>query len=225
MKASDLRPAGQFALDGRYNCLIYGAPGAGKTPLMATASTPVLCAVERGMLSMRGSNMPTWEARTIKTLHEFADWASSSAEAKNFETFCVDSISEVASIMLEAAPKSNSDLRAAYGFMSEQTMKFFSKLLDIKERNVVFAAKQVVDEEGESVRKKPSFPGQLLKTAIPHEVDCILYLGLAAIPGQPGPRKALRSKETPHILARDRSGRLAEFEQPDLAGLFNKLRA
>jgi AAA domain len=225
MKLSDLRPASQYALDGRYNCLIYGAPGAGKTPLLATAPRPVFCAVERGMLSLRGSEVPTWEARTPSTLHEFADWAAGSSEAKNFDTFCIDSISEVALIMLDNAPKNNSDLRAAYGFMSDQTMKFFSKILDIKEKNIVFSAKQVVDEEGEAVRKKPSFPGQLLKTAIPHEVDCILHLGLATIPGVRDQVKALRSRESSHVMARDRSGRLQDFEPPNLTELFIKLRA
>jgi AAA domain len=65
MQAKDLRPAGSFAQQYGVKMIAYGPPGAGKTPLINTAPRPILLIVEPGMLSMKGSTVPSWDAANV----------------------------------------------------------------------------------------------------------------------------------------------------------------
>ena len=102
---------------------IYGPPGSGKTPIINTAPRPVLLACEPGLLSMRGSTVPTFQAFTAKLIDDFFEWLFSSAETKNFDTLVVDSISQMCNIYLaDAKTKSKHGLQQ-YGDMAERTLQ------------------------------------------------------------------------------------------------------
>src|SRR4051794_11666434 len=120
MNQSQLKPASQLAQRFGVKALAYGPPGSGKTPIFNTAPRPVMCVVEPGMLSMRSSSIPCWEAYTAEKIDEFFDWLFTSREAANFDSVGIDSISQLAEIILtqELDPKRNKDGRAAYGKMS-----------------------------------------------------------------------------------------------------------
>lgn len=201
---------------------MYGGPGSGKTPLFNTAPRPVLCAVEPGLLSMRNSNIPTWEAYTRPKIDEFCKWLFESSEARNFDSVGFDSISQVAEIILtdELDPKKNKDGRAAYGKMSIAVMSIVNALYYLPQKHIYLIAKQGI-EEGTG-KKKPYFPGQDLNVKVPHMYDEILHLGLNTVPGQMNPVRSIRTMENFEITARDRSGMLAELEPPDLSALFAK---
>mgnify|MGYP001589050309 CR=1 FL=1 len=74
MQLNQLRPASQLAQRFGVKALAYGGPGTGKTPMINTAPRPVLCVVEPGMLSMRTSNVPAWEAYDCGKIDEFFKW-------------------------------------------------------------------------------------------------------------------------------------------------------
>ncbi|MCP5883106.1 ATP-binding protein, partial [Klebsiella pneumoniae] len=74
MQMSQLVPASQLTRRYGVKSVVFGGPGAGKTPLMQTAPRPVLLVTEPGMLSMRGSNIPCWEAPTPARINEFFEW-------------------------------------------------------------------------------------------------------------------------------------------------------
>ena len=222
MKVSQLKPAAQLAQRFGVKALAYGGPGTGKTPLANTAPRPVLCVVEPGMLSMRNSNIPAWEAHDVPRINEFFDWLFESAEAKNFDTVCVDSISQLAEIILTDELKKNRDGRKAYGEMSRAVMKIVNGLYYLQQKHVYLIAKQTIVDEGGIMRKKPYFPGQELNVRIPHLYDEILHIGLNQVAGMTKPAIGIRTCETFDIMARDRSGRLAELEPPDLSALFAK---
>ena len=105
MQQSDLRPAKEFAQNFGVKALIYGPAGTGKTPLINTAPRPLLLACEPGLLSMRGSNVPTYPAYTAAKIDEFFKWFFGSTEVKNFDTIAVDSVSQMADIYLQEASK------------------------------------------------------------------------------------------------------------------------
>lgn len=224
MKASDLRPAGQLASRFGVKAVAYGPPGYGKTPVLNTAPRPVLCACEPGLLSMRGSNVATWEAYDVAAISEFFAWAFNSAEAKQFDTIAIDSLSQAAEIVLLECLTKRKDGRQAYGDMSRYIMDVANRLYFQQEKHVYITAKLgVVDEDG-ITRRRPFFPGQDLNVRIPHLFDEILYLAEANVPGV-GLRPAFRTRNTPSIMARDRSGRLSEYEPLDLASIFHKCQS
>lgn len=222
MQASQLKPASQLAQKFGVKSLVYGGPGSGKTPLMNTAPCGVLCVVEPGMLSMRNSNVPAWEAYTPEKIDEFFVWLFNSAEAKKFDTVGIDSISQMAEIFLTQELKRNKDGRKAYGEMARRTMDIVNNLYYLPQKHIYLIAKQTTIDNNSVQYKRPYFPGQDLNVKIPHMYDEILHLGINPIPGQPKPQISFRTKESFDTMARDRSGNLNELEFPDLKQLFDK---
>lgn len=74
MDIRDLKAASEHAQNFGVKAIIYGPAGTGKTPILNTAPRPVLLATEAGLLSMRGSNIPTYEAYTSQRIDEFFKW-------------------------------------------------------------------------------------------------------------------------------------------------------
>lgn len=222
MKAQDLKPAHTLALKYGVKTLCYGGPGSGKTPLINTAPRPVLCVVEPGMLSMRKSAVPCWPAFTADKIAEFFNWIFNAPDAKNFDTIGIDSISQMAEIILTDELKKNKDGRKAYGEMSRKVMDYVNGLYFLQNKHVYLIAKQATTDENGTIKKRPYFPGQDLNIKIPHLYDEILQLGQQSVPGMQGATSALRCNESFDAIARDRSGKLNEFEQPELTRLFNK---
>lgn len=236
MQASQLKPASQCAAKNGVKAILYGQPGTAKTPMINTAPRPVLLACEAGLLSMRNSNVPTWEAYTAERIDEFFKWFFESKEAAQFDTLAIDSGSQMAEIYLTIAKASCKDGRKAYGVMAERCMLHFERLYFLPQKHIVLICKEMKAEVGKQIvqnagggfsvemtyQAQPYFPGKELNIQVPHRYDAILHAGKVTIPGQPQPVNAIRTAGTAEILARDRSGRLAEVEPPDLAALFKK---
>ena len=92
--------SGEMARRFGVKSIIYGGPGTGKTPLTTTCPRPVMLVVEPGMMSMRGTQIPAYEAPTPERIDEFFAWILKSHEARNFDTLAVDSISQLAEVFL-----------------------------------------------------------------------------------------------------------------------------
>jgi hypothetical protein len=218
MDIRSLRPAKEFAQTFGVKSIIYGDAGSGKTPLINTCPRPVMLACEPGLLSMRNSNVPTWLGFDIKAIEDFFSWFFNSAETKNFDTLAVDSTSQMADIYLQGALKSNKHGLAAYGQMATETIKHLRTLYYTREKHIYLIAKQVTQENG---FRKPYWPGQQLNADIPYLYDEILHLGIHNIPGM-GQLKSFQCVGTIDVLARDRTGSLAEYEEPHFGKLVIK---
>jgi hypothetical protein len=222
MQMNQLRPASDFALRYGAKTVVYGAPGTGKTPILNTAPRPVLLCIEPGMLSMRQSHVPTWAGFTPKHIDEFFDWILKSNEAQNFDTICVDSVSQMAEVILEEELGRNKDGRKAYGEMSRRIMRHMNGIFFAQRKHTYLICKQASVEDGSSRMFRPYFPGQDLNVKIPHLFDVTMHLAIHNIPGA-GQHKAFRTAASIDAVARDRSGKLNEFEPCDLTALFNKI--
>lgn len=222
MQMNQLRPASDFALRYGAKTVVYGPPGSGKTPVLNTAPRPVLLCIEPGMLSMRQSNVPTWAGFTPKHIDEFFDWVLKSNEAANFDTICVDSVSQMAEVILEEELGRNRDGRKAYGEMSRRVMKHMNGIFFAQRKHTYLICKQATVEDNAARMFRPYFPGQDLNVKIPHLFDVTMHLAVHNIPGV-GQHKAFRTAPSFDAVARDRSGKLNEFEPCDLTALFNKI--
>lgn len=224
MQASDLRPARDFARNFGVKCIAYGDPGSGKTPVASTCPNPVMLACEPGLRSMATSNVPTWEGYTAQRVDEFFRWFFTSTEVKKFDTLVVDSISQMAEIYLQESIKTKKHGLQAYGEMAKNVMDHLRPLYFTQHKNTYLIAKQQLIEDNGVKLRRPYFPGNQLNVDIPHMYDAILHLGLHNVPSV-GKVKAFRCHESMEILARDRSGALTEFEQPNMADIFKKCMA
>lgn len=217
MNERDLKPASTFAQRFGVKCIGYGPAGSGKTPLINTAPNPVMLMIEPGQLSMRNSNVPAFQATNWKLIQEFFKWFFESNEAKKYDTLCMDSASQMAQLCLEHYKSSISHGLKLYGVMAEECMVYLNKLFYMHQKHIYLICKMTKNGE----QRAPYFPGQELNVQVPHLYDGIFYIAPAQVPGI-GETQAIRTRGTVDVLARDRSGNLADLEPPDLTALFKK---
>lgn len=219
MNLSDLRPAKDHAINFGVKAIIYGPAGSGKTPIINTAPRPILLACEPGLLSMRGSNVPTYAAFDAKMIDDFFDWFFKSHETKKFDTLCIDSTTEMAEVYLRQAEKTNKHGLAAYGEMAKCTLKHLQTLYFMREKHTYLIAKQETMSDGV---KRPYYPGRQMPVEMPHKFDQILHLDIHNVPNV-GQVRSFQCGQTMDVLARDRTGMLDLFEQPDFGQIIKKV--
>lgn len=222
MDQRDLKPAGDHSANFGCKCIVYGAAGSSKTPLINTAPRPVLLATEPGLLSMRGSKVMAYEAYTPQAIDGFFKWFFNSNETKNYDTLAIDSGSQIADIYLLAAQKANKHGLKAYGEMAEATMEHLRTLYFTRHKHIYLIAKEEIkDLDGQSIRR-PYFPGNVLPVQVPHLYDFILRLGKVNIPGVQGEQLAFQCNATYNVMSRNRTGNLDDYEPPHFGNLVLK---
>jgi len=200
--------------------IVYGRAGVGKTVLCGTAPAPIILSAESGLMSLRHLNLPYIEIKTLADLREAYQWAKSSHEASQFQTLCVDSISEVSETMLIHFKSTNKDGRKAHGDYFDEILKTLRDLRDIPGKHVYMSAKQERKETSEGVMlNSPSLAGQRASQALPYLPDLIFQLDIDPVGGY----RFLRTRPDFANDAKDRSGNLDAQEQPHLANLFAKI--
>jgi len=228
MDIRDLKAAGEHAQNFGVKALVYGPAGTGKTPILNTAPRPVLLATEPGLLSMRGSKVPTYEAYTSQRIDEFFKWFFNSTETKNFDTLGIDSGSQIADVYLQAALSGTSRAgnkkhgMAAYGEMADNTMEHLRTLFYTRYKHTyVICKEEIADVEFQSLRR-PYFPGKVLPIQVPHMYDFLIRLAKTNVPGVAGEVLAFQCVGNMNVLARNRTGNLNEFEPPHFGALVQK---
>jgi len=203
--------------------LVYGQAGAGKTSLIPTLPTPVILSAEGGLLSIADTNLPFIEITSMDDLREAYKWLTSSTEAAEFESVALDSISEIAEVVLNAEKKINKDPRAAYGAMQEQMADIIRGFRDLPGKHVYMSAKleKTQDEMGR-VLYAPSMPGNKTGQSLPYFFDEVLALRVEK-DAEGMTRRALMTDGDGLWLAKDRSGKLDVWEDADLGDIIKKI--
>jgi phage nucleotide-binding protein len=205
--------------------LVYGASGSGKTTLVSTTPAPIVLSAEAGLLSLRDYDIPYIEIRNMDDLAEAYHWAAESEEASQYQTVCLDSISEIAEVVLAAEKKKNKDARAAYGVMQDTIQDYVRKFRDLSGMHVYFSAKleKVQDEMGR-ILYGPSMPGNKIGQLLPYYVDEVLALRVEHNDTNQTIRM-LQCEGDGTWLAKDRSGKLGKWMEPDLSGIMQRIIA
>jgi phage nucleotide-binding protein len=203
--------------------LVYGNAGSGKTSLIPTLPNPVVFSAEGGLLSIADADVPFVEVSSYDTLMEAYKWVTSSDEAKHFESIALDSISEIAEVVLNHEKKIAKDPRQAYGAMQEQMSDIIRAFRDIPNKHVYFTAKceKATDETGR-ILYAPSMPGNKTGQQLPYFFDEVLALRVEK--DQEGvAQRALMCDSDGIWQAKDRSGKLETWEAPDLGAIIAKI--
>jgi hypothetical protein len=229
-----LVPASTLAYNYGVKTIVYGPPGTGKTPIIATCPRPVVLACETGMGSMQrlGNNIPAWQALTSQRIDEFFNWFFHSAEARNFDTLCIDSASQMCEIKLNEVLPGKKDPRQAYGDMERWGSPIFNALYYMQQKHIYIVCKEETIEEVSGVganqsvtyRYRPYFPGKALTRGIRHLYDLIMRVEKTSLPAftQAGIKGVFRTCGNTQIEARDRFGKLAELEPTNFTHIINK---
>lgn len=205
----------------------YGQAGVGKTVLCSTAPKPLIISAEAGLLSLASQDVPVIEVANFAELQ--AAYAYVKDKGVEFETICLDSISDVAEQVLDQAMDDlrrtslaegkNMDPRQGYGKMAIEMMKLTRAFRNLN-KHIVFTAKMghVQDDIAKVTRFGPMLPGQMYTQNFPYLMDILCCMRVAK-----DSTRYLQTQPDLQYLCKDRSGKLDQVEEPDLLNIFTKV--
>ena len=208
--------------------LVYGQAGAGKTTLIKTLPKPIVLSAEAGLLSISDQDIPYIEIGSIADLDEAYAWLQTE-EGLQYETVCLDSVSEIAEICLVEEKKKSADGRKAYGTLNEIISDKIRKFRDMAGRNVYFSAKmEKSEDEVGKIFYFPSAPGKQLSLFMPYAFDALMALRVGV--NEEGVIERGLMCETDGLWqakVRQPSGgviAIQQWEAPDLGAIIKKIK-
>lgn len=226
--AFNLQPVSELARSRGIKILVHGPPGIGKTVLCTTTGhvgcTAMICA-EGGLLSIRDVDMHGGEVRTFNEFEEsYRFFAYNEGAKDHFQTVCLDSISEIAEICLANEMKQARDPRKAYGELYKKMKAMIRAFRDLP-YNVVFTAQQSRQETDAGTKFFPTMPGRKLagdENWLAHQFDEVFAYRIVE-DEQGEPQRLLQTQPDALYDAKDRSGALQFWEQPNLESIYHKI--
>ena len=213
-----LKSTGELGNQG-LKVLVYGQAGCGKTTLSKTLPKPLVLSAEGGLLSLKDDNIPYIEIKSMTDLHDAYAWLQDSDE---FESVVLDSISEIAEVVLAHEKKINKDGRAAYGEMDVQLSEIIRAFRDLDMHVLMTAKLEKQQDEMGRMLYFPSLPGNKTAQKLPYFFDEVLALRIEK--DEDGKtQRALMCDSDGLWLAKDRSGKLEAWESPDLGEIIAKV--
>lgn len=221
---SDVQFTDTSVSDSWIKVLLYGGSGAGKTTILGTLSTMLIVSAERGTKSIRSKNLPVATIKGQAGLEQIINGARGGTfSGWGCTALGIDSLTEIAEVLLIEKKLEYKDPRQAYGATQDVMLQFVRELRDLEGMDVFATAKQdtVADSEG-SLLFGPAMPGKKLGPALPYFFDGVW---VARVMGSGTSRQyKIQTGSDFQYSAKDRSGTLAEFEEPDLPQIINKIR-
>ncbi len=207
--------------------LIYGMAGSGKTYATQTCPGRVLViSAEAGLLSIKdATNVSVMEVNTAEQVYGAYKELNQGSLKGQFDTVCLDSISEISELLLIAEKAKHKDPRKAYGEVQESVTNLMRAFRDL-EMHVVFLCKEDKVNNDGVFESGPKMVGTKLGQAITYFFDEVLALRVIDdndTDGNPVQARWLQTRVGNGYVAKDRSGKLDAFEEPNLTKLIEKL--
>lgn len=191
--------------------LIYGQPGIGKTTLALSANNPVCIDFDKGM----GRVEPQFRAPSLQ-VENFAQVLEliNSEEIKAFDTIVIDTLGKMIDRIGDYVASQNPKLRQSDGQMSMKgwgaiKLQFnsFLKLLESKNKSVIFVAHESEEKEDDQTKKRPDVSGSARKDIV-KELDFMGYMEVI------GNKRVITFSPTEKFYAKNSVGLEGAIEVP-----------
>jgi hypothetical protein len=213
--------------------LVYGLLGTGKTVLGSTPASqdsPVLFInAEAGLLSLK--DLPEEKKKhisvaTVSGIGDIDNVYNLLTTTNDYKWIVLDSISEIAEVVLADQKKSEKDGRAAYGNLADIMNVMLRSFRDIENYNVYMSAKMTrfTDEISNRTMYWPLMPGKQLTNGIGYLFDEVFALRVES-DSEGNQTRWLQTQRDMQYECKDRSGKLEMFEPPDLDHIENKINS
>jgi phage nucleotide-binding protein len=207
---------------GTIKMLAYGPSGSGKTSLIPTLPSPVILSAEGGLLSISDKEIPFLDISDMEALREAYKWLAGSDEAKQFASVAIDSISEIAEVCLGKEKAIAKDPRAAYGEMQTTMAEIIRSFRDLPRHILMTAKLEKAQDEMGRMLYSPSMPGNKTGQALPYYFDIVAALRVEK-DAEGVTQRAMMLESDGMWQAKDRSGKLAAWEAPNLGEIIKKI--
>lgn len=223
--------------------IVYGVPGIGKTTLAGTIEEPLLLvSAESGTLSLadkdinvfdvtqddEGNKLNTATAK-MERVQLIASYLLTDEAKSSLKWIVLDSLTEIGQLVFESIkesdakfkdPKNNLVLWGLYGEKMRAFVKFFR---DLPGYNIVFTA-LAKSEKDEVNRRIMAIDLQgKISEQLPGYFDEVFYYELAELEDNQKVRR-LVTQSSDRFVAKDRSGKLSQYEEPNLSAIAQKIR-
>lgn len=179
------------------------------------------------MRTLKTSETPTWPAFNVDKIDEFFTWFFGSVEAKNYDTLIIDSVTQMAEIVVEhylgarTRAGNQADGKRAYGQMARHVAEHLNKLYFMPQKHIVLIAKQGEEERNGISVSRPIMPGKDLNVRLPHLVDNIIHCGVHLNSGVTD-RSTFMCLGDMTTMARDRTETLVQYEPAHISHIIAK---
>lgn len=224
----------------RFVCLVVGESGVGKTSLAKTIDPErtLILSAESGLLSLKGADIATYDitkgdngesltdSEKINRVREFVKFLGEPGTRERFKNIFVDSLTDVAEVWakhLQSLPEFQDPKQALrlWGRYNTEVTAFIKFMRDLSHYNVIFTCLSKQEKDGVELVDQFNFPGNALKSNIKAWFDLVFVYKVYET--DEGPIRKLITNVLEHPLAKDRSGKLESYEDPDLQGVMDKV--
>lgn len=200
--------------------LIYGQPGIGKTSLALSAPKPLLIDFDNGL--RRVSKQYQTDSVQIESYQNLLDILTKE-NISNYETIVIDTLGKMIDRIADWLAVSNPKVKQADGQLSMKgwgnvkgEFQRLLKLLESKNKSVIFIAHEKEEKTGDEVMKRPDVAGSSGKDIV-KELDFMGYMSMK------GGKRTIDLAPNEAYYAKNSLGLNSFLEYKPLAGINNFL--